>query len=73
MTLTFPLFNLSNLKRALGATITQPAAPTAQVNSEDDNAPAERAFLRELMLNSPEAVQSEFGLMAMMTMYPRDF
>jgi len=73
MTLTFPMFNLSNLKRALCATIAQPAAPTAQVNSEDDNVLGESAFLRELMSNNPEAVQGEFGLMAMMTLYPRDF
>ncbi len=70
MTLTFPIFNLSNLKRSFGATITKPAA---EVISESDNAYAERTFLRELMFNSPEAIQSDLGLMAMMTQYPRQF
>ncbi len=70
MTLTFPMFDLSNLKRSFGATITKPAA---QVNSESDNAHPERTFLRELMFNNPEAIQSDLGLMAMMTQYPRQF
>jgi hypothetical protein len=73
MTLTFPSFNLSNLKWALCTTIAQPAGPTAQANSERDNVHPDRAFLRELMFNNPEAVQSDLGLMAMMTQYPRDF
>lgn len=73
MTLTFPIFNLSNLIRNFRATNIQPAAPAAQLNSEHDNALAERAFLRELMFNNPEAIQSDLGLMAMMTQYPRQF
>jgi len=73
MTLTFPMFNLSNLKRTLCAIIAQPASPTVQVNSEGDNALAERAFMRELMFNNPEGIQSDLGLMEMMTQYPRQF
>lgn len=73
MTLTFPMFNLSNLKRTLFTTFAQPTAPTTQVNSEGDNALAERAFLYELMSRNPEGIQSDLGLMTMMTQYPRQF
>ena len=73
MTLTFQMFNLSNLKRALCAAFAQPVAPTAHLNSEDDNVREERVFLHQLMFNYPEAVQSEYGIMEMMTMYRRDF
>jgi hypothetical protein len=73
MTLTFPIINLSNLKRTFWAIVAQSTAPTAQENSEGDNAHPERAFLRELMFNNPEAIQSDLGLMAMMTQYPRQF
>jgi hypothetical protein len=73
MTLTFPMINLSNLKRALCAIIAKLASPTAHVNSGGDNALAERAFIRELMFNNPEGIQSDLGLMEMMTQYPRHF
>ncbi|MBL4767545.1 MAG: hypothetical protein JKY94_07485 [Rhodobacteraceae bacterium] len=73
MTLTFPMFIISNLKRTLRAAVAQPAALTNQMNSEGDNAIAERAFLYELMSRNPEAIQSDLDLMAMMTQYPRQF
>ena len=73
MTLTFPMFNLSNLKQTLFATIAPPTAPTAQLNSEGDNALADRAFMRELMFNNPESIQSDLGLMEMMAQYHRQF
>ncbi len=63
MTLTFPIFNISNLIQTLCATIAQPVAPTTQVNSESENALAERAFLRELLACNPEGIQSDLGLM----------
>ncbi|AGI66161.1 hypothetical protein OAN307_c04200 [Octadecabacter antarcticus 307] len=67
MTLTFPTSNLSNLKWSFGAARTKSAT---EVISERDDALAERAFLRELMAHNPEAIQSDLGLMAMMTQYP---
>ncbi len=73
MTLTFPMFNISDLKQTLFATFARLAAPTAQAISEYDDALAERAFLRELMFNNAEAIQSDLGLMEMMTQYPRHF
>ena len=73
MTLTFPMFNFPNLKRMFCAPVERPTEPTPQVNSEGDNTQAERAFMQELMFNHPEAIQSDQGLMAMMTLYPRQF
>ena len=70
MTLTFPMFNLSTLNRIFRATIAQ---PTGEVTSEHDEAYAERAFLRELIARNPEAIQSDLGLIAMMSQYPRNF
>jgi hypothetical protein len=73
MTLTFPTFNISNLKRSLFAATAQLAVPTTQVISEADNVRVERAFLCELMSRNPEAIQSDLDFMAMMTQYPRQF
>ena len=73
MTLTFPIFNISDLKQTLLATFSRPVAPTAQAISEYDDVLAERVFLRELMFHNAEAIQSDLGLMEMMTQYPRHF
>lgn len=66
MTLTFPIFNLSILKWTFCATIAKPVATTTLVNSKGDNALAERAFMRELMFNNSEGIQSDLGLMEML-------
>lgn len=70
MTPTFPTFSPSIPKwsfRKAGA------KPAAEVNSENDEKIAECDFLRELVLRNPEAIQSDLGLMALMTQYPRYF
>lgn len=73
MTLTFPMLNIFDLNHSLFATFVRPAAPTAQAISECDDVPAERDFLRELMFNNAEAIQSDLGLMEMMAQYPREY
>ena len=67
------MFDYSVLNWGFRATPAKPAAPISQVNSGGDNTHEERVFLRELMLNNPEAIQSEVGLMAMMTQFPQQF
>lgn len=73
MTATFPMFSIFKLKQTLGAAFAQLDAPTTQVNSEGDNTHPERAFLRELMFHNPGAIQSDLGLMEMMSQYHRQF
>lgn len=70
MTLTFPFFDLSNILRNSRATQINPTAPQS---SENETAYAEREFLRELMARNPEAIQSDLGMMALMTQYPHHF
>ena len=70
MTLTFPAFKLPNLKWMFRETIANPAT---DATPEHEIAYAERAFLRELLAHNPEAIQSDLGLMEMMSQYPRQF
>ena len=70
MTLTFPAFKLPNLKWMFRAAIANPAT---DATPEHEIAYAERAFLRELLAHNPEAIQSDLGLMEMMSQYPRQF
>ncbi|MFC6640003.1 hypothetical protein GV827_22880 [Sulfitobacter sp. JBTF-M27] len=70
MTLTFPVFKLPTMKWMFRGTIAKPAT---DVTPEHETAYAERAFLRELLTRNPEGIQSDLGLMAMMTQYPRHF
>ena len=70
MTLTFPIFSLSALKLTFRKT--DPVSAEIKL-PEHEEAYAQRAFLRELMARNPEAIQSDVGLMAMMSQYPRNF
>jgi len=70
MTFTFPAFKLPTLSSMLPEAITNPATCATP---EHEIAYAERAFLRELLARNPEAFQSDLGLMAMMSQYPREF
>ena len=70
MTLTFPAFKLPTMKWMFRGAI---AKPTTDATPEHEIAYAERAFLRELVTRNPEAIQSDLGLMAMMSQYPRQF
>jgi hypothetical protein len=70
MTLTIPMFKLPTMKWMFRETIAKPAT---DATPEHENANAERAFLRELLVRNPEGIQSDLGLMAMMTQYPRNF
>jgi hypothetical protein len=70
MTLTFPVFKLPTMKWMFRGTIAKPAI---DATSEHETAHAERAFLRELLARNPEGIQSDLGLMAMMTQYPQHF
>ena len=70
MTLTFPAFKLPTLKSMFRGAIANPAT---DATPEHEIAYAERAFLRELLAHNPEAIQSDLGLMAMMSQYPRQF
>ena len=70
MTLTFPAFKLPTLKSMFHRAIANPAT---DVTPEHETAYAERAFLRELLAHNPEGIQSDVGLMAMMTQYPQHF
>ena len=76
MTLTFPalklatMFKLPAMKWMLGWPIARPAT---DVTPEHETAYAERTFLRELLARNPEGIQSDLGLMAIMTQYPRHF
>ena len=70
MTLTFPAFKLPTMKWMFRGTIAKPAT---DVTPEHETAYAERAFLRELLTRNPEGIQSDLGLMEMMSQYPRQF
>ncbi|WP_162798267.1 hypothetical protein [Sulfitobacter sp. SK011] len=70
MTLTFPAFKLPTLKSMFRAALANPAT---EATPEHETAYAERAFLREVLAHNPEAIQSDVGLMAMMSQYPRQF
>lgn len=70
MTLTFPAFKLPTLKSMFRGAIANPATVASP---EHEIAYAERAFLRELLAHNPEAIQSDLGLMEMMSQYPRQF
>lgn len=70
MTLTFPVFKLPTLKSMFRGVIANPAT---EATPEHEIAYAERAFLRELLAHNPEAIQSDVGLMAMMSQYPGQF
>ncbi|SFS20945.1 hypothetical protein [Yoonia litorea] len=70
MTLTFPAFKLPTLKSMFGGAVANPAT---DATPEHEIAYAERAFLRELLAQNPEAIQSDLGLMAMMSQYPQQF
>jgi hypothetical protein len=58
------------MKRLFRAALANPATDAMP---EHETAYAERAFLRELLARNPEAIQSDVGLMAMMSQYPRQF
>jgi hypothetical protein len=45
------------------------ANPATDATPEHGIAYAERAFLRELLAHNPEAIQSDLGLMEMMSQY----
>ena len=70
MTFIFPAFKLPTLSSMLPGAIANPAT---WATPEHEIAYAERAFLRELLARNPEAFQSDLGLMAMMSQYPREF
>lgn len=64
MKLTFPAFRLPTFKWMFRGTI---AKATIDVMPEHETAYAERAFLSELLDRNPEGIQSDIGLMAMMS------
>ena len=70
MTLIFPGFKLATMKWMFRSAIDKPAIDAMP---EHEIAHAERAFLRELLAHNPDAIQSELGLMAMMSQYPQHF
>ena len=70
MTLTFPAFKLPNLNWMFRGAIANPAT---DATPEHEIAYQERAFLRELLTRNPDGIQSDLGLMAMMTQYPQHF
>lgn len=49
------------------------SAKTETTLDAEDQAPEDRAFLRDMMARNPEAMQSDLGMMAMMSQYPRHF
>lgn len=70
MTLTFPAFKFPTMKWMFRGAIANPAT---DATPEHEIAYAERAFLRELLAHNPEAIESDLGLMEMMSQYPRQF
>jgi hypothetical protein len=64
------MFKFPMMKWMFRGTIAKPATDDTP---EHETAFAERAFLRELLARNPEGIQSDLGLMAMMTQYPRYF
>ena len=53
--------------------VPEPTTPETTATLPHEDALAERAILREMMMQNPEAIQSDLGLMAMMTQYPQQF
>jgi len=73
MTLSFPMFSLFNLIQSLRKSANSQTSPGPEQIHENDVVRADRAFLHELMCHNPEGIQSELGLMAMMTQFPMKF
>lgn len=73
MTFTFPFFGFLDRKSILRQPNEMDQSSVQKNTSEDENSEAERAFLREIMRENPEALQSEIGVMALMSQYPRNF
>jgi len=73
MTLTFTLFSVFDLIRPQRQPADAQTSPKLEQLPKIDDAGADRAFLHELMCHSPEGIQSEFGLMAMMSQFPMKF
>ncbi|UZD92045.1 hypothetical protein [Cognatishimia activa] len=73
MTFTLPFFGILDWKSILRPSNKGNQSPVQENASEDESSEAERAFLREIMRENPEALQSEIGVMALMSQYPRNF
>ena len=71
MTLTFSLFDFSQLSRILRAAIGKPKTADTPVKSDDESSRAERALMREMLFNNCEGVQSDLGLMEIMARHAR--
>ncbi len=69
MTLTFPIFSLSNLFGASRPKTETARVPILAQSSRDDVARAERAALCDIMDQHPEAFGSEYGLVEMSIRY----
>ena len=73
MTLTQSWFTLFIPKRASKDLYEVRASDYTPREESLDASNEERAFLRDLICEHSEAVQSEFGVMALMSQYPRKF
>ena len=73
MTLTHSWFTLVFLKLTSKNVSDVSALDDAAGVDSIEATEAERVFLRELICEQSEAVQSELGVMALMSQYPRKF
>lgn len=71
MTLTFANVSFPNVVASWQPPATAQAAPGPDTLRTDEVARIDRAFLHEMMVQHPEAMQSEFGAMTLMAHFPK--
>jgi len=72
MTLTIPISSLSRLIGYFGQPVVARDQSSGQMSQFED-ARAERELLHEMICRNPEAIQTDLGLMAFMSHFPRQY
>ena len=70
MTLTFPSFSLSTLIAAWRKPALAQPSPRPEPMTDADEARADRASAMDMLAQHPEAIDTELGLMMLMTRWP---
>ena len=70
MTLTFASFSFSALIASWRKSAVAQPLPRHELLTDTDEARADRAFAMDMLAQHPEAIDSELGLMMLMTRWP---
>ena len=73
MTFSFSFFGFSDWKSVLAWPKGEDRSSDQKTVLDHKNNQLEREFLRDVLRDNPEALQSELGVMALMSQYPRHF